>query len=990
MRRYHIGKLLKYLSIFSTLLLTMIMVGCEGDKGDAGASGTSSGTITGKVTDTAVPAHNLAGITVSSGVTGLPTTTTDTSGNYSLTLPNGNYTISYSKAGYTTATQSATVVTTVTKALPAVALIQTAAAVVNVANTSFANGTATLSANVLVNDPALVGLPATFVWTDSQGNVVTSTTSGTTSTITVPRPTDASFVAAVATQAQVRQSVYPAGFDPIADENDFDLPFFATLDRFQVLPISQKSFETAALAPYTVTATINGQVFTSTPTASVPTNTLPFVPNGGLRNVPVGQPVVLQGSISTLAGAVQSTWNWTLGPPVGSNLTVLLDPTTRFPHFIPDAPGTYLITETVSGRTMNIYAGGYVGILNPALNDDPLGIVDTSCSTAACHPGNFTAPYPNGVQAFSTTPVNAVFDNWTGSGHRHIMVKGMQEGAHYDINSCGKCHSVGYAQYSSATKSGGFRDVIRATGFTNATFLANAPTFFKGFPTVLRMSEVQCETCHGPNGVAHGTGVTDTIASRFSVSSDVCGTCHGEPPRHGRYQEWRESGHGDFQTAINEAVTGYVATVPSTNGIGTNIGTGGNSGCVGCHSGQGFPLLLSQLEGTNGNPQSPSRTITGTAATGNLGALSFLRSTNVQPQTCPTCHPVHNPGKEPGLVGDIVILRGDYQSGGAFDGTTPLLPSGFQANGVGKGALCITCHNSRNGGAGATATLHEDGDPNFGLGLAAYSAPHEACQGDVLMGHNAYYFSSASAVEDINLPNFTKVPQQGRRSAHSFLADACVTCHLQKAPTDPTLGYPPGLDGAGTNHTFAIVTDKTKPAGDQINALCAQCHGGFQGTGVQSAFDAAYKQLLISAANAVLRVKFGSIAAATLAGTTDLVFIPGRTPQVSIASIAGGVPINLSTYLNTAPIATGTTANPATLPVAGFQRDLAKANWNISLVAAKYNATRLNGSSYDNGTPILNASGGTVGVAGDQSKAVHNPSFVFNVMSVTQARLNAM
>jgi hypothetical protein len=376
--------------------------------------------------------------------------------------------------------------------------------------------------------------------------------------------------------------------------------------------------------------------------------------------------------------------------------------------------------------------------------------------------------------------------------------------------------------------------------------------------------------------------------------------------------------------------------------------------------------LLAQLQGGN-----PSRTLTAA----NAAALSFLRTDNVQPQTCATCHPVHNPGKQSGLVGNIVILRGDYQSGGAFDGTTPLLPAGFQANGVGKGALCITCHNSRNGGSGATATLHEDGDPNFGA-LTAYSGPHEASQGDVLMGRNAYYFASPVAGEDLNLPGFVKVPQLGQRSRHSFLADSCVTCHLEKAPTDPTLGYPPGSAGAGTNHTFAIVTDKTRPADDQINALCSQCHANYEGTGVQKSFDVSYKQVLIAAAQAIKRIHRDPVA-------TNLVFIPGRTPQVSLN---GAVPVNLATYLASAP---GTT-NTGPIPASGFQRDLAKANWNISLVAPRYNATQLDSSSYDNGTPLLTASGGTVGVAGDQSKAVHNPSFVLNLLTVTINRLNAL
>ena len=39
-----------------------------------------------------------------------------------------------------------------------------------------------------------------------------------------------------------------------------------------------------------------------------------------------------------------------------------------------------------------------------------------------------------------------------------------------------------------------------------------------------------------------------------SVSpADLCGSCHGEPPRHGRFQQWEESGHGNYELAIDEA-----------------------------------------------------------------------------------------------------------------------------------------------------------------------------------------------------------------------------------------------------------------------------------------------------------------------------------------------------------------------------------------------------------------------------------------------------
>jgi hypothetical protein len=397
------------------------------------------------------------------------------------------------------------------------------------------------------------------------------------------------------------------------------------------------------------------------------------------------------------------------------------------------------------------------------------------------------------------------------------------------------------------------------------------------------------------------------------MSADVCGVCHGEPTRHGRYQEWRESGHGDFETAIHEGL--------NSNGIGVN------SSCGGCHAGQGFPLFVAQLEG--GNPQ---RTLTAA----NIAALAFLRTDNVQPQTCAVCHEPHDVGKLPGLVGSVVTLRGDFQSGGAFDGVTPLLPAGFQANGVGRGALCITCHNSRNGGSGTIVALHEDGDPTFGT-LTSYSAPHEAAQGDVLMGRNAYFFGSGAV---------------GERSKHSLLADACVTCHLEKTPADPAAGFGLTTAGAGTNHSFGIITDPTKTVADQINALCQQCHGNFDGTGVQKAFNTAYNTMLTETQNAILRIKYGSVGA--IPPGTTLLFVPGRTPQVS--TNGGTTLVNLATYIASAP----GTAVTGPIPASGFQIDLAKVNWNAELVTL------------------------------DASDGVHNPSFSQDVIAATLKRVKGL
>ena len=220
--------------------------------------------------------------------------------------------------------------------------------------------------------------------------------------------------------------------------------------------------------------------------------------------------------------------------------------------------------------------------------------------------------------------------------------------------------------------------------------------------------------------------------------------------------------------------------------------------------------------------------------------------------------------------------------------------------------------------------------------LTAYSAPHEAAQGDVLMGRNAYFFGSG---------------QIGQRSKHSLLADACVTCHLEKTPADPASGFGLTTDGAGTNHSFGIITNPTTPVADQINALCQKCHGDFDGTGVQKTFTTALDNLLAETAKAILRVKFGSTGA--IPSGTTLVFIPGRTPAVSVN---GGANVNLATYLANAP---GTTVT-GPIPASGFQIDLAKANWNETLVEA------------------------------DASEGVHNPSFSLDVIAATLKRVKAL
>ncbi len=152
---------------------------------------------------------------------------------------------------------------------------------------------------------------------------------------------------------------------------------------------------------------------------------------------------------------------------------------------------------------------------------------------------------------------------------------------------------------------------------------------------------------------------------------------------------------------------------------------------------------------------------------------------------------------------------------------TPMLPAGFQANGVGRGAVCMICHNTRNG-------AHNDSV----VGELNDRAPHTAAQTDVIMGQNAYFVSLT-----------------GTRSPHSLLTDTCATCHMEETPPPADLSYNLG----GTNHVFsASIT------------ICKDCHGDFDGGTVQAATEA----LLHDLEKAIETAIANEITAQTTAGNT--------------------------------------------------------------------------------------------------------------------------
>jgi hypothetical protein len=182
-----------------------------------------------------------------------------------------------------------------------------------------------------------------------------------------------------------------------------------------------------------------------------------------------------------------------------------------------------------------------------------------------------------------------------------------------------------------------------------------------------------------------------------------------------------------------------------------------------CHSAQGLVQYLNQLTGNLRKPDGtaivgsfPGNLIDPGSATLADASVAYMQSLGitpdkVQPQTCQACHDPHT-----------TALR--------VEGDTPMLPSGFQVRGAGSGAICFVCHDSRNGARGDqfNGVYTNNDNPGTPAPVTSIGAPHEADQGDVVAGRNAFF-----------VPIYSPSP-------HLAVQDACVGCHMKNPVRSPT------------------------------------------------------------------------------------------------------------------------------------------------------------------------------------------------------------
>jgi cytochrome c553 len=184
--------------------------------------------------------------------------------------------------------------------------------------------------------------------------------------------------------------------------------------------------------------------------------------------------------------------------------------------------------------------------------------------------------------------------------------------------------------------------------------------------------------------------------------------------------EWQKSKHANKELAKDEA------TWEGRQEVAAHCGR--------CHSTQGFRAWLPQLmKGDPGFFKKPDGSKADEAYIKSLG----MTKDQVLPVNCAVCHTT------------APELR--------IQNNIPMLPNGLAIRAMGQGAMCMACHNTREG-----RIAWDNPDPK------RYTQPHDAAQTDVLLGKNVFFYNDTGDTA----------------SPHAlFTGDSCVTCHIQLTKT---------------------------------------------------------------------------------------------------------------------------------------------------------------------------------------------------------------
>ncbi len=975
--------------------------GATGPTGPAGSGGTGDGgnaVATGSVNITVLAANQidggvgtpLQGVTVTAETTAgsaitaeanwVLTATTSAAGTASLTLPLGAYDITFALSGYTAPGTVTVGVVPLQQVAISVSMNEAGSSKPSVAlawTTDIGYGN---SETVTATATSPIGSALTYTWTNTTTAPVLGTVTGNGATATVTTPTMAEAMARYVDPAGTAANLgaFVAGYN---------IP-----NTFGKFPISYDT--QGSVAPmvtvtdangYSVSATASGEaggVVGGLSAASQQNDTLAAA---------VGTLVYLNSGYPAMDGGV--TWSFT--PPTGSS-AALSSVSSAYPSFIPDMPGKYV--ATLGANSLTVYVGTWVGVIDNT-GTSPSAVtgavpytINAECT--ACHTlgggglaiDEFT-PWMTTGHSVKLTSFLSPGAGTLGSGASFVD----PESSPYSGQGCLECHSVGYDlgnKYpnlawgmSQAELDAGF-----VVGTAKTTPWASVPQ------SVAQMANIQCESCHGPQGNGQPGGfnpgheLTDVGAGnhepfqspRISYAAETCAQCHAAGTTHHDYSEWATTNPDDGlgHSVIAEAHAVYTAIDAGVYELA--------SSCAGCHSAQGYTEYVANLgAGDVSGVLQPSQLAPGQ-----------ISPNTIQPITCAACHDPHQ---------DAVSPTGEDEHQLRVYDSVAMLPGGFGVSDMGAGAICTTCHNSHSGGYGenavtsatTTAYLHEDSDPvgsnpanpaltaaGTGSTFKSFGTPDMGNQADVFEGHNAFFLDN----------------QTPMISAHSAVTDTCVGCHMINNPnTYSSHGSP-----AHELHLFAI-QDAAVPT------LCNSCHGNGN-----SNVDAAGLQNQVLAGLSTIATNTGAALVGRLNDTTKVapsgygawadtgsvtISAKGLTDTTAGCTTASDASCGLA---SSAAVTINTTTNPAvsaeltgvsymgatflvtfTNPVAiTFAGGVSNSLSSFSVVL---------GDLADAGGHTLFASNGNMNKAlwnyeliiQDKSNGVHNPGFVSAVLAAT-------
>ncbi|HVM51294.1 MAG TPA: hypothetical protein VMU04_24905 [Candidatus Acidoferrum sp.] len=482
--------------------------------------------------------------------------------------------------------------------------------------------------------------------------------------------------------------------------------------------------------------------------------------SGGITTVGVGTPVYLEIDLnSAIAPSNITSITWTLtNAPALSKASFTASP---LGTNIPVYDVSLRSTLHPAGRTVlrPDVTGQYTVIATVVTaGSGSTNLTQTITAGTYVGVGTCTLCHSGGIQAPDE------YHPWTTTAHSMIFSNGItgniiENGAPYYSASCLKCHTVGYDTTASATN-GGFDDVAAQTGWTFPTTLTLSN--WAAMPAKLQnVANIQCENCHGPGSQhAYGLGPTgllgDTNVITRTVDSGDCNQCHDAPSHHIYGTEWYASRHA-------------LTTGPAS------------ANCLPCHSANGFIGRQAQ---------------NGSYAVGAVTNVSFATI------SCQTCHEPHGntiPTNNPHLLRVMGAVT---------------MPDGTVITNAGTGAICLECHQNRNGSATNQLVNYPAGKGTW-FGGNSFGA-HDNPQGDMIEGVNAMTYGQA-------------IPSSPHRVA---VTNLCVGCHMQSlAANDPGL-YVAG--GHSWNMSYNVITNGVTNTVDEVGA-CMPCHGPITSFNFQTA-----------------------------------------------------------------------------------------------------------------------------------------------------------